>query len=297
MQRGTFIYGTIIRRAALTLAAVALALAAALVLTGCGDGDDTDQAAGEPAGAEATPPAAPPVATPTAEAERPRGFLGQRGIYASFPPADLDLYRALLPPQFDMPDQPQVVVFVADYYDINIPLAEMYPDLGLPNMVPYLEGAVLLQSQYLGRTGWHVITMPVDDDTANKGGRLLGFPKYVADEITLDEVDGGWEGGVVHEGRTVLHLSFTPAPGATPQEGPAERDMPLFQLIPPSEGPQVNEVNSVRSADSRARSLFGTATVEVDPEAEWAGLIPEGSAGAMFREMTGASNLVSSTPE
>lgn len=280
-------------------AAVAVALlgVAALALAGCGGEEESDEASGEPPAAAATPASETAAVTPAAEGERPTGFLGQHGIYAAFPPADPELYRALLPPQLDVPDQPQVAVFVADYYDINIPLQELYPSLGLPNMVPYLEGAVLLQSEYHGRTGWHVITMPVDDDTANESGRLLGFPKYVADEITLAEADGGWEGRVAHEGRTVLRVSFTPMPGATPEESPVEADLPLFQLIPPGEGPTINEVNSVASAGSLRKSLPGTATIEADPEAEWAGLIPEGVVGALFQETTGASNLVSSTPE
>lgn len=279
-------------------AAVAVALlgVAALAFGGCGGEEESEGAQAEPTAAANPTSEAPPV-TPAAAEERPTGFLGQHGIYTAFPPADPELYRALLPPQLDMPDQPQVAVFVADYYDINIPLQEQYPSLGLPNMVPYLEGAVLLQSEYHGRTGWHVITMPVDDDTANEGGRLIGFPKYVADEITLGEVDGGWEGRVVHEGRTVLGVSFTPMPGATPQEGSVEADLPLFQLIPPSEGPAVNEVNSVASVDSVRKSLPGTATIEADPQEEWAGLIPEGVVAALFQETTGASNLVSSTPE
>jgi len=277
--------------------AVALLSAAGVAFAACGGGEESDGAPADPTVAAATPTSESPAVTPTAEGERPTGFLGQHGIYAAFPPADLDLYRALLPSRFDMPDQPQVAVFVADYYDINIPLQELYPSLGLPNMVPYLEGAVLLQTEYHGRTGWHVITMPVDDETANEGGRLIGFPKYVADDISLDEVDGGWEGRVVHEGRTLLRVSFTPMPGATPQEGPVEADMPLFQLIPPSEGPAINEVNSVPSAESRRKSLPGTATIEADPDAEWAGLMPEGIVDALFQETTGASNLVSSTPE
>jgi hypothetical protein len=274
---------------------LALAVGVSLSLAGCGGEDEETQPT-----AEATMTAAPeptPQPAPTLEEQRPTGFLGQHGIYAAFPPADLELYRALLPPQFDMPDTPQVVVFVADYYDLNIPLSRQHPELGLPDMVPYLEGAVLLQCEYQGLPGQHVITMPVDDDTANKAGRLLGFPKYVADEITLEEANGGWVGRVMHEGRIVLGLEFTPVPGATAQTTTGGSYLRLFQLIPPGQGPEVSQVNSVAPTDTQLESVIGSASVQVDPDAEWAGLIPEGKVGAMFREATGASQLVPSSPE
>lgn len=285
------------RGLAICLVVVALALGASLSLIGCGGEEEGSQPTAEPTVTAAALAEPTLGSTLTPEEERPTGFLGQHGIYTAFPPADLELYRALLPPQFDMPDKPEVVVFVADYYDINIPLAERYPDLGLPDMVPYREGAVLLQCEYEGHPGRHVITMPVDDDTANRAGRLLGFPKYVADEITLEETDSGWVGRVMHEGRTVLSVELTFAPGATPRRGGAEADIPLFQLIPPGQGPQVRKVDSVASEDTQTESVFGTASIQVDPDAEWAELIPEGRVGAMFREATGASNLVPSSPE
>ena len=295
MQSWKFIHNVTPRRPAVFLVVLALAVGASISLAGCGGEDEETQPT-----AEATMTAAPaptPQPAPTLEEQRPTGFLGQHGIYAAFAPADLELYRALLPTQFDMPDTPQVIVFVADYYDLNIPLSRQHPELGLPDMVPYLEGAVLLQCEYQGLPGRHVITMPVDDDTANKAGRLLGFPKYVADEITLQEADGGWVGQVTHEGRIVLGLEFTPVPGATAQTTTGGSDLWLFQLIPPGQGPEVSQVNSVAPADTQLESVLGSASVQVDPDAEWAGLRPEGKVGAMFREATGASQLVPSSPE
>ena len=297
MQSWKFIHNVTHRRLAVSLMALALAAVASLSIVGCGGDDEETQPTAEATMTAAPAPEPMPQPTPTSEEQRPTGFLGQHGIYAAFAPADLELYRALLPPQFDMPDTPQVVVFVADYYDINIPLSQQYPELGLPDMVPYLEGAVLLLCEYQGLPGQHVITMPVDDDTADKAGRLMGFPKYVADEITLQEADGGWVGRVMHEGRMVLSLEFTPAPGATAQTTTGGSDTRLFQLIPPGRGPQVRQVNSVASADTQWESVLGSASIEVDPDAEWAGLIPEGKVGTMFREATGASQLVPSSPE
>ena len=122
---------------------------------------------------EPTKTAASPTSTPAPE--RQWSFRGQRGITAAFVPTDLALYRSLLPAAFDMPESPLVAVAVVNYYDVTLPLT------------PYSEGYVVMQCRYQGRTGWYVFTMPVDDETANMGGRALGFPKYVADEIDLAE--------------------------------------------------------------------------------------------------------------
>ena len=143
---------------------------------------------------EPTQTAATPA--PTAQ-ERQWSFRGQRGITAAFVPTDLALYRSLLPAAFDMPDSPLVAVAVVNYYDVTLPLT------------PYSEGYVVMQCKYKGRTGWYVLTMPVDDEVANAGGRALGFPKYVADKIDLAQAEGGvWSGGVSHERRDVMRVNI-----------------------------------------------------------------------------------------
>ena len=260
------------RRPAVFLVVLALAVGTGLSFAGCGGGEEESQAtptAGVTAALQATP-------VPTPQDRRPGSFQGQRGITTVFPPADLRLYRSLLPEQFDMPDQPLVAVSVVDYYDVTLPL------------VPYREGFVALQCKYQGRTGWHVVTMPVDDETANMGGRALGFPKYVADEITLEEQSGGWTGRVVHEGRTVMEMTFTaegePVTGASSAEGSAS-----FQLVPPGEGPAINAVEIIHSGEQTTVATSGSATVKADAGEPWAGLLdPEGATiWASFEEVTG----------
>jgi hypothetical protein len=195
-------------------------------------------------------------------------------------PADLELYRSLLPEQFDMPDQPLVVVTVADYYDVTLPL------------VPYREGYVLLQCKYQGRTGWYTYTMPVDDKIANDGGRAIGFNKYVADKITLEEQDGIWTGRVVHGGRTVMEIVFTATGEPVTATGGGE-EVSLFNLVPPGEGPKLNEVKSAASGEQTTVATSGSAIVKADPGEPWAGLLnSEGSTvWAQFQELTGDSVL------
>jgi hypothetical protein len=258
---------------------IALAVGICMSLAGCGGEDEKD-----PASTSATATTAPtaeetlqPTATP--QAERPWAFLGTRRLMTTLVPADLGLYRSLLPAQFDMPDQPLVVVTVADYYDVTLPL------------VPYREGYVLLQCKYQGRTGWYTYTMPVDDKTANDGGRAIGFNKYVADEITLEEQDGIWTGRVVHGARTVMEIVFTAT--GKPVTATGGDQVSLFNLLPPGEGPKINEVRSAASGEETTATTSGSATVKADSGEPWAGLLnPGGSTlSAVLQEITGDSVL------
>jgi len=255
-----------------------LAVAAGLTLTGCGDEGATREAALTVAPTEQTiQPSPAPTQT------RQWSFRGQRGITVAFPPADLALYRSLIPAPFEMPDTPLVAVAIVYYYDVTLPLT------------PYREGYVVLQCKYQGRTGWYVLTMPVDNETANAGGRSLGFPKYVADEIDLAEGDGVWNGRVVYQGHSVMQVAFTPQAGSKPvTNSSGEPGAPVFLLVPPGEGPQVNEVNNDLVGERRTVTTSGSATVAADPGESWAGLLPAGGVAtwARFEEMTGDWVLV-----
>lgn len=254
------------------VAAVLAGLAlAGLALTACSD---------EAAVKETAPTVAPTTATvqpSPATTPRPWGFHGQRGITAAFSPADLALYRSLLPTQFDMPDTPMVAVAVVYYYDVTLPLT------------PYHEGYVVLQCKYQGRTGWYVVTMPVDDAVANAGGISLGFPKYIADKIDLADANGVWSGGVEYQERSVMQVSFTPQGGSAPTtESSSDPGLPVFLLIPPGEGPKIDEVNMDLAGERRTVTVSGTATIAADAGEPWTGLLPAGgTAPAMLQEMTG----------
>jgi hypothetical protein len=252
-----------------------------LALTACSDKGTTENVAPTVGPAKTL---APPTSTPPPE--RQWAFRGQRGITAAFVPTDLALYRSLLPAAFDMPEAPLAAVAVVYYYDVTLPLT------------PYHEGYVVLQCRYQGRTGWYVLTMPVDDDVANARGRALGFPKYVADQIDLSEADGVWTGRVAYQGRDVMQVTFTPQPGAKPVEtSTTEGGPPIFLLVPPAEGPQVNEVDIQISGEQRKVTTPGSATIEAGPGEAWAGLLPAGgvAASAMLDELTGEW-VLSGTP-
>lgn len=209
------------------------------------------------------------------------------GIYTAVEPTDLKLYRELLPDELDMPERPVVAFFIVDYV-IVVP----YP------MGPYLEGAVALSCKYKGEEGWHVITMPVTTRVACEGGRAIGFPKYVADEITL----GGKKGVVRHEGKVRLSLEYTP--GLTralePHEeefmggGVSRLEADVFQLAPPGEGPAINRIILKEVVPAHWESEQGMVKIHISPLDPWAGLIPDGAVSpGLFQTFTGGNNMVS----
>lgn len=253
----------------LFLLALATAIAPTVpTLTACSKGSS-----------EALQPTPSPTAsgTSTPDPRRAWSFHGQQGITAAFTPTNLTTYRAILPPQLDMPQAPLVVVAVMYYYNVAAPL------------VPYHEGYVLLQCQYQGQTGWYVVTMPVDDETANAKGRALGFPEYMADKIDLAETNGGWAGNVSFQGGSVFQLTF--APGDTPPVTASSADpgLPFFLLVPPAQGPQVNEVDISLAGERQTVTTSGTAMIEPGSDDPWTELLPlSGTAvWAQFQDMTG----------
>ncbi len=218
------------------------------------------------------------VPTPGAT-RRPYDFLGTQRIMTATTPTNLNLYRSILPTKLDMPDQPLMIVAAAYYYDVTAPL------------VPYHEGYVLLQCKYQGVTGFYTLTMPVDDKTANDGGRAIGFNKYVADEITFEQQDGVWTGRVVYGGKTMFEVDFTPQGSPTKENG-ADSTV-LFNLVPPGEGPGVFQVTNSPVGEQTLMTTQGSAIVKADSSQPWAGLLsPDGiTAWAVFQELTGDSVL------
>lgn len=212
------------------------------------------------------------------------------GIYTAMEPADLELYRELLPDELDMPERPVVAFFIVDYV-IVVP----YP------MGPYLEGAVALSCKYRGEEGWHVLTMPVTTRVACEGGRAIGFPKYVADEITLGRSGDGIKGIVRHESKVRLSLQYTP--GLTRDLKAHEKEFmssqvsrmeaPVFQLVPPDKGPDLNRIALVPVVPPSWESEQGMVKIHISPDDPWAGLIPDGAVSpGLFQTFTGGNNMV-----
>ena len=208
------------------------------------------------------------------------------GIFTVVEPADLELYRELLPAELEMPEQPAVGVFIVDYV-IVVPCP----------MRPYLEGALGIRCKYNGEVGWHTVTMPLNDVVAREGGRSIGFPKYLAD-VTLAQAGENWNGVVTHEGVVRMYLEFTP--GLTRELEPFEEELlagglprletPIFQVVPPGEGSDLRRITlSDKVPAIWEESTQGMVDIYISPDDPWAGLIDPGALppAGLFQKFTG----------
>jgi len=217
-------------------------------------------------------------------------FRAFHGMETVIEPAEMGLYRSLLPDAVSMPAQPAVHIYVISFEQVA-----PWP------FGPYLESSVALKCGYEGEEGWFVKTMPVTTWLANVGGRRVGFPKYVANEITLQTSPRCWTGEVKHKGVVQLRLEFTPGLPCemTPWEQTAWQKNPflgsaIYVLLPPDKGPALQKVfldNVV--PPTWGSSETGMVHVTINPTASWAGLIPERKEfPGMIHHFKGGFNMV-----
>lgn len=92
------------------------------------------------------------------------------GIFVFYRTDNEELYRELLPEEFDMPDELIVHLFVMDFYDID------------SDAEPYKEMSISLLAKYNGVDIWHCIYMPVTSEQSMIAGiEGLGLPKTMGD--------------------------------------------------------------------------------------------------------------------
>jgi acetoacetate decarboxylase len=107
---------------------------------------------------------------------------------------DPETVSSILPKPLRPADEPLAQAFVARYPATNFG-------------VNYSEGALFLRAVHKDEPGWYCLAMPVDNDMAMVGGReQFGYPKKIADEITLDQDGDHFMGSVVRRGVEVLRI-------------------------------------------------------------------------------------------
>ena len=130
---------------------------------------------------------------------------------------DPDVVKTILPKPLGPADEPLAQAFVARYPRTNFG-------------VSYSEGALFLRAVYKEEPGWYCLAMPVDNDMAMVGGReQFGYPKKMAEEITLERNGGHVIGRVVRRGVEVLHIE-------------AELTDPVSEEALDAVGPVVNDL-------------------------------------------------------
>lgn len=221
-----------------------------------------------------------------------------QGIKMIAEPKDTSLYRSLLPEQFSLPKQPAVSLFIADYLKVA-----PWPFKILPwSMTRYQEVGVFLRSSYQEREGWFCLTIPVSTWLSMALGRyFLGFPKYVADEISLEEKDGNWHGWVKHKDKQRLSLNFYPGikRGLAPWEKKILNDEAFFEdsiylLLPAERGPKINRVWMEEVVPPQWSPELGMVQAIISPDNPWANLIANDTAfPGMYNYFVGGNSLMS----
>jgi hypothetical protein len=197
----------------------------------------------------------------------------------------LGLYRSLLPQELDMPVAPKIYFYISEFnhtYPVHIEGG-------------YREAAVCLTARCKcdskiepGKAGWFPLEMPVSAKSALNSGLIMGYPKYMAD-ISLQEKNGCYEGGVRVEGKEFFSMSYEPSQVEVAGLDEEEVTVPVYLPNRGRVNIMQNEVVEQNSFDCRT----GMVTVRVNTDAGWTKLLDnrELRGPGVYKKFTGAFNL------
>jgi len=107
---------------------------------------------------------------------------------------DENAAREIIPKPLLPTKTPLATVFVARYPETNFGCV-------------YNEGALFLHCEYKKERGLYCLSMPVDDDMAMVAGReQFGYPKKMADKITLEKTENRVVGSVIRKKEEILRI-------------------------------------------------------------------------------------------
>ena len=189
-----------------------------------------------------------------------------RAVKTYLQPQDLAAYRNLLPRPLDMPAQPLVLV----------ELAEVSPT--------WHEGIVSIACRFGDTEGWHGLYWAIDSYFPYVFGLLVGYPKFMADRMTLVREGSRWRGDVLHRGRNQLSVECAAdddAARSASEEallsrlgGPAT-ERPYFLQVPAGRGPWINRLTYTETIGRPLEQRPGRVTVRCDVDEPWAALFPD----------------------
>jgi acetoacetate decarboxylase len=120
-------------------------------------------------------------------------FKNAEMLFATFE-TEAEVVKKILPSPLAPSADNSASAFVAKYPETNFGCV-------------YNEGALFVNCQYKGERGAYCLSMPVDDDMALIGGReTYGYPKKIADRITLDGNGDNVIGSVVRKRMEILRI-------------------------------------------------------------------------------------------
>ncbi|HKP58572.1 MAG TPA: acetoacetate decarboxylase family protein [Polyangiales bacterium] len=234
-------------------------------------GGRAGSSAGAGAAGTAAPALGPDCGSDPLAGKQPHGsgfYQKFHGLFGCTPPADLALFRKMLPEKFEMPADPQVCFYTIDFE--------------ISGVGRYHEAAILLPITYKGQSGKYVLTMDLDNRAATTGGRAMGFPKYQG-QVTVERNGNDWTGTASANGKVDLKASYTgqctksdeflwpdfinltPIPSGTTSSQ---------AFLPPRTGSALR-VPAEFLSDKTFHSLKGSIKLEIGDDLPWNGLVDE----------------------
>jgi acetoacetate decarboxylase len=120
-------------------------------------------------------------------------FMNAEMLMAQFT-TDMNIVKEILPRPLEPTSEALAMAFVARYPESNFGCT-------------YNEGALSILCKYKGEVGTYCLSMPVDDDTGMVSGReLYGYPKKIADKITLDLENNHIIGSVIRKNVEIIKI-------------------------------------------------------------------------------------------
>ena len=133
-------------------------------------------------------------------------FYDAEMVYVLFR-TDPDVVKQIVPEPLKPSAEPYATAFVARYPKTNFGSV-------------YNEAALFVTAEYGGEMGGYCLAMPVTEDMALIGGReIFGFPKKIADEISLEKTENGVRGRCVRRGVELMDLSMPFEEEVEPEKG------------------------------------------------------------------------------
>ncbi len=196
--------------------------------------------------------------------------VGPFGLFVAFEPADIDLYRALLPPNFDMPSAPAVSIVAIDYNQ--------------PNPVRrYKEGMVMLKALASnGTETWYVHSMPVEDWLMLAMGHDWGFRKELFDMVvSKDHAAVHRRDGGLFYSLELIEERYNEATAIVP-DGGAGGINNMAVVYPPN--PAIAMIHGVEGAVRAIEKDRSMVRIRVGDDVDWAPLVPaSGEAPGYFQ--------------
>lgn len=147
----------------------------------------------------------------------PYRYLENDGIFMYYETDNMEVYKNLIPDEFDMPSRMLVFAFFNDFYKLDY------------GATPYKENAISILVEYQGEEFFHVVYMPVTDEHSMWAGIIgLGLPKTLG-EITFTNDNSIYYGNGVNPLEGTMNMSVNTQNFTI--ENDAKQDMIKLSLL------------------------------------------------------------------